>query len=346
MSLLEWFRRHGMTKTAIDHSRPFGAGLTFLELNRVSAKSLIYWIRSVQCKEFFKHPGIGFANGGLGEIYVEPARKYIEQRGGKVLLGKKVAGFDFKGAKVTGIELADGEKLEADIYLSAMPFYDLRRILPEEAFDYQYFRNLHYIDDAPLGLGTDLVRPLRNRHDLHRGPDGGHLQLLRRPQPHRAALHRRRRQLHDRAGADPSHHLMALSDERIFHTTLEELSSRCPECAKAEVTKWSVVKKRQGVFAQQPGADKYRPTQRSPLANLYLCGDYTSTSISAGMENACASANLAVERIMEDTQNKQVQLFSKAHYITRTLRKAAFRAAGVGTLLTAGTCLKKVTSRK
>lgn len=346
MSLLEWFRRHGMTKTAIDHFRPFGAGLTFLELNRVSAKSLIYWIRSVQCKEFFKHPGIGFANGGLGEIYVEPARKYIEQRGGKVLLGKKVTGFDFKGAKVTGIELADGEKLEADIYLSAMPFYDLRRILPEEAFDYQYFRNLHYIDDAPSvsvqiwfdRFVTDMTYIAAQMEgifncfaDLNRivprfaeGADGSMIELV----------------------LTPSHHLMALSDERIFHTTLEELRFQVPECAKAEVTKWSVVKKRQGVFAQQPGADKYRPTQRSPLANLYLCGDYTSTSISAGMENACASANLAVERIMEDTQNKQVQLFSKAHYITQTLRKAAFGAAGVGTLLTAGTCLKKVTSRK
>jgi uncharacterized protein with NAD-binding domain and iron-sulfur cluster len=346
MSLLEWFKRHGMTSTAIDHFRPFGAGLTFLELNRVSAKALIYWIRSVQCTEFLKHPGIGFANGGLGEIYVEPARRYIEERGGKVLMGKRVGGLAVKGARVDGIELADGEKLEADVYLSAMPFYDLRRVLPEEAFDYQYFRNLHYIDDAPsVSVQIWFDRFVTDMTYIAAQMDGifNCFADLNHIVPRFAG---------DARGSmielvlTPSHHLMPLADERIYRMTLEELRFLVPACDGAEVTKWTVVKKRQGVFAQQPGADKYRPVQRSPLANLYLCGDYTRTFISAGMENACASANLAVGYILEDTRDEYVQLFSKASYLTPWLRKAAFGAAAGGGLLAASALLKKARGDK
>ncbi len=256
-------------------------------------------------------------------------------------MGKKVSGLDIKGAKVAGIELADGEKLEADIYLSAMAFYDLRRVLPEEAFDYQYFRNLHYIDDAPSvsvqiwfdRYVTDMTYIAAQmdgifncfadlNHIVPRfaeGATGSMIELV----------------------LTPSHHLMPLADERIFNMTLEELKFLVPACAEAGVTKWTVVKKRQGVFAQQPGADKYRPVQRSPLSNLYLCGDYTRTFISAGMENACASANLAVGYILEDTRDEYVKLFSKVTYFTPWLRKAAFGAAAAGGMLAAGSLMKK-----
>jgi len=335
ISLLEWFRRHGMTRTAIDHFRPFGAGLTFLELNRVSAKSLIYWMRSVQCLEFFRRPGIGFANGGLGEIYVEPARRYIVERGGKVELSRRISGISIRGAKVTGLKTADGGEVQADVYLSALPFYELRRILPEEAFDYRYFRDLFRIDDAPsVSVQIWFDRFVTDMSYIAAQMDGvfNCFADLNRIVPRFAE---RARGSMIELVLTPAHHLMPLADERIFRMTLEELQAIVPECAEAEVTKWVVVKKRQGVFAQQPGTDKYRPVQRSPLANLYLCGDYTRTFISAGMENACASANLAVGHIIEDTQDRQVKLFSKPTYFTPWLRKAVFGAAAGGALLAA-----------
>ena len=43
-----------------------------------------------------------------------------------------------------------------------------------------------------------------------------------------------------------------------------------------------------------------RPTQRSPLSNFYLAGDYTKQKYLASMEGAIFSGKLAAEAIVED----------------------------------------------
>ncbi len=327
ITLLEWFRRHGMTARAIDHFRPFGAGLTFLELNQVSAKSLIYWIRSVECKEMFTRPGIGFANGGLGEIYAEPAKRYIEERGGKVELGRRAVSLKVKGNQVKGVEMADGETLTADAYVCALPYYELRFILPEEALDYHYFLNLWRLEEAP-SLSVQIwfdrfVTEMTYIAAKMRGIFNCFADLNR-------IVPRFAQQAHGSMVEfvlTPAHHLVNLPNQRIVDMVLEEFRQIIPEAEEAEVRKWAVVKQRQGIFAQRPGIDRFRPVQRTPYPNLYLCGDYTRTFISAGMENACASANLAVGYLLEDFQDRHVQLFSKPKYFTPYLRAGFYGAA-------------------
>lgn len=335
ITLLEWFRRHGMTRRAMAHFRPFGAGLTFLELNHVSAKALIYWIRSVQCKELFARPGIGFANGGLGEIYADRAGRYIEARGGRVELGRGVSSIIVEGERVAGVKMADGEILTADAYLSALPFYGLRAVLPRPALDHAYFRDIWYLDDAPsvsvqiwfdrfVTEMTNIAAQLKGIFncfaDLHtivprfaEGAEGSMVEFV----------------------LTPAFHLMSLPDDLIFKTTLEEFENIMPAAREAKVEKYAVIKERQGVFAQRPGIDRYRPAQRSPYPNLYLCGDYTRTFIAAGMENACASANLASGYILEDFMGIKETLFSKPTYFTPYLRAGA-ASLGAAALAAAG----------
>lgn len=43
-----------------------------------------------------------------------------------------------------------------------------------------------------------------------------------------------------------------------------------------------------------------RPSQRSPIKNLYLAGDYTKQKYLASMEGAIYSGKLATEAIVED----------------------------------------------
>jgi uncharacterized protein with NAD-binding domain and iron-sulfur cluster len=343
ITLLEWFRRHGMTRRAIAHFRPFGAGLTFLELNHVSAKALIYWIRSVQCKELFARPGIGFANGGLGEIYADRAGRYIESRGGGVELGRRVSSIIVEGGRVAGAEMSDGEVLTADAYLSALPFYNLRTVLPRPAFDHAYFRDIWYLDDAPsVSVQIWFERFVTEMTNIAAQLDGIFNCF--------ADLHTIVPRLAEGAKGSmvefvltPAFHLTALPDDLIFETTLDEFKNIIPAAREARVEKYAVIKKRQGVFAQRPGIDRYRPAQRSPYPNLYLCGDYTRTFIAAGMENACASANLASGYILEDCLGVRETLFSKPTYFTPYLRSGA---AALGATALAATVLRALAKRK
>lgn len=43
-----------------------------------------------------------------------------------------------------------------------------------------------------------------------------------------------------------------------------------------------------------------RPTQRTPISNFYLAGDYTKQKYLASMEGAIFSGKLAAEAIVED----------------------------------------------
>lgn len=43
-----------------------------------------------------------------------------------------------------------------------------------------------------------------------------------------------------------------------------------------------------------------RPTQRTPISNFYLAGDYTKQKYLASMEGAIFSGKLAAEAVVED----------------------------------------------
>lgn len=47
-------------------------------------------------------------------------------------------------------------------------------------------------------------------------------------------------------------------------------------------------------------APRTRPTQRTPVSNFYLAGDYTKQKYLASMEGAIFSGKLAAEAIVED----------------------------------------------
>jgi uncharacterized protein with NAD-binding domain and iron-sulfur cluster len=54
-----------------------------------------------------------------------------------------------------------------------------------------------------------------------------------------------------------------------------------------------VVKQRDATFAALPGIAALRPTQATPVPNLFLAGDWTATGWPATMESAVRSGLLA-----------------------------------------------------
>ena len=52
------------------------------------------------------------------------------------------------------------------------------------------------------------------------------------------------------------------------------------------------------VFSVQPGVERFRPAQQTPIANLVLAGDWTATGWPATMEGAVRSGYLAAEGIL------------------------------------------------
>ena len=68
----------------------------------------------------------------------------------------------------------------------------------------------------------------------------------------------------------------------------------------AKILKYKVIKTPLSVYKSIAGREAFRPTQRTPIKNFYLAGDYTKQKYLASMEGAVFSGKLAAEALIED----------------------------------------------
>ncbi len=68
-----------------------------------------------------------------------------------------------------------------------------------------------------------------------------------------------------------------------------------PATREAKVLKATVIKEVNATFSPEPGVDRRRPEQKTPIGNLFLAGDWTQTGWPSTMEGAVRSGYLAAE---------------------------------------------------
>ena len=343
LTVEDFLHRYGVSQHLIDNLlRAMINGLTFLEPYEVSAKAAAYWIRNITtAKEAVR---VGFARGGLGEIYVSKATDYIKEHGGKVLSGVGVKSITIKDKAVQSVTPTKGRNMRADVYVSALPYEVLRRVLTEELYRYQYFRNLWRFEEAPslsamvwfdrrvleleniaTGIGTvfnwfaDLTQVVPEAYPR----EGSVLELV----------------------ITPCGHLRPLSDECILDMVVADIRKILPGARDAEVVKSRLVRERQGIFAQRPHMDRYRPTQRTPLDNLYLCGDFTMAGHSAGMEGAVVSGKMATSAILLDKLGVVKDFTQHPHFSSGLIPFIKYGQPALLALLALGLLKKKLSAK-
>ncbi|MBU1670786.1 MAG: FAD-dependent oxidoreductase [Actinobacteria bacterium] len=298
-------------KGAFKPMEPGINGLTFTPSYMISAKVMLNWFKKVSASA--ETSRVGFANGGLGEIWVDNCLDYIRSKGGAFELGKSVTAVNIENGKVKGVTVNGSEERTADLYVSAISPYALRRVLPDECFKLEYFRDLWHFQYAPsMSLQVWFDRKLTDVDvtffstdcifntyadlsnvlpDIFKG--GSMLEMV----------------------LSPADHIQGLPDDVIFDIAIEQIREHFPLARDAEVRKWKVVRERQGVYRALPGMERHRPYQRSPYDNLYLSGDYTKTHVSSGgMEAAIWTANHCAELIAADKLDREMSLNEEFRY--------------------------------
>jgi 15-cis-phytoene desaturase len=232
---------------------------------------------------------------------------------------------------VKNIVVNDSEVMEADLFVSAISPYALRRVLPDESFNFEYFRDLWHFQYAPsLSLQVWFDRKLTDVDVTFFSSDCifNTYADLSNVLPHIF-----------KGGTmfemvlSPADHVQGLPDQVIFDIALEQIKDRFPEARNAEVKKWKVVRERQGVYRPSPGMEAHRPFQRSPYSNFYLTGDYTKTHVSSGgMEAAIWNSNKVTELIAQDKLGKSLTLnreFESNEPIMRLIKPLTFAGIAV-----------------
>jgi squalene-associated FAD-dependent desaturase len=298
VTMLAWLQRHHQTERAI---RRFWEVILVSALDEDLDRTDACYGIDVFWKAFLSTRGgyrVGIPCVPLGELY-DGCRHVIERGGGEVLLRAGARGFLVNGNRVEGVERDDGSTESADYYLAAVPQDVLPGLLPVQIVEHEpVFSNLRNLRTSPitgvhlwfdkvvmdepfLTLLDGTTQWIFNKTQLYGGAaknGGQYLQLV----------------------ISASYSLVPRTRQEIIALCLDELREALPAVRSAALIKGTVVKETSATFSPELGSDRWRPSQKSPLPNLFLAGDWTATGWPSTMEGAVRSGYLAAEAILSD----------------------------------------------
>ena len=303
ITMLEWLRRRGQTPRAIERFwRVVLVSALDEELDRADAR---YGV-DVFFKAFLANRRgyrMGVPSVPLAELY-GGCRAAIEARGGEVHLRAPVRGLVFNGHRLRGVQLDDEREETGDYCVLAVPHDAVRALLPEEVAARE-----------PVFAALDNLRvsPITGVHFwfdrvVLREPFLTLLDMTSQWVFNKSALYRRA--AGDANSAAPGQYLQIVISasydlvekprQEIIDLCLRELRQVLPAAREAQLVKATVIKEAAATFSPAPGCDRWRPAQKSPVAGLFLAGDWTATGWPATMESAVRSGYLAAEAILAE----------------------------------------------
>ncbi|WP_218081005.1 9,9'-di-cis-zeta-carotene desaturase [Anthocerotibacter panamensis] len=301
MTFAHWFRRYGGSQNALNRLwNPIAYALGFIDTEHISARCMltIFQIFAVKTEA----SKLNFLDGAPATRLHQPLVDYILARGGAIKTQASVREVVTDGAKVCGIVLKSGEKIQADAYVCAAAADGVKRILPaqwrkHDLFDRIYnlksvpvatvqlrfdgwvtdIDNLMYTADADFSCFADLA--LTSPKDYFAKGEGSLLQLVLTP-------------------GDP---FMPMENSQIAQHTLQQVQELLPSTRKQKLLRWNVVKLARSLYEEAPGMERNRPTQQTPIPNFFLAGSYTKQDYIDSMEGAVLSGKLCAQAVLEAT---------------------------------------------
>ncbi|KAK8591302.1 hypothetical protein V6N13_031350 [Hibiscus sabdariffa] len=338
ISFSEWFLSKGGTRMSIQRMwDPVAYALGFIDCDNISARCMLTIFSLFATKT---EASLLRMLKGSPDVYLSgPIRNYITERGGRfhlrwgcreILYNKSADGETY----VTGLAMskATNKKLvTADVYVAACDVPGIKRLLPSEWKELQFFNNIYELVGVPVvtvqlrynGWVTEL-RDLQRSRQLRQaiGLDN----LLYTPDADFScfadlALTSPEDYYIEGQGSllqcvlTPGDPYMPLPNDEIIKRVAKQLrfvhmctSTLCylysgasfirvlvlfPSSQGLEVTWSSVVKIGQSLYREGPGKDPFRPDQKTPVKNFFLAGSYTKQDYIDSMEGATLSGRQA-----------------------------------------------------
>jgi squalene-associated FAD-dependent desaturase len=314
ISMLDWLHRMNQTADAIERFwRVVLVSALDEELARTDARCGIevFWKAFLGNSTGYR---VGIPTVPLADLY-QGCREAIEQQGGEVRLRCGIREIRVKGNCFAGAVLDDGKEVFADACVSAVPHDALLDLLPPECTDVNTpLEGLRHLKTSPitgvhlwfdrqvmhepfLTLLDHTTQWVFNKTLLYKSDETNH--GAARPSDEQAAAVEGSGQ-YLQLVISASYDLIPRSRQEIIELCRRELGAVLPLTREAQLRKATVIKEVNATFSPGPGSDHWRPPQRIPLANLYLCGDWTRTGWPATMEGAVRSGYLAAEAVLAD----------------------------------------------
>jgi hydroxysqualene dehydroxylase len=228
----------------------------------------------------------------LHEMYAEPARAFIESRGGEVRTSA-LARVASDGTRVTGIDVR-GEHIGASRVISAVPWFGMRTLFadavppvlarlvadagamgskPIVTVNLWYDRRV--MDEPFVGLPGRSMQWIFDKR-MAFGLETSHLSLVA-------------------SGADA---IAGESAENLIARAGREVGEAIPGARRATLVRGTVIREKHATFSLAAGQPA-RPATRTGLAGLWLAGDWIDTGLPGTIESAVVSGHAAARAMLK-----------------------------------------------
>lgn len=222
----------------------------------------------------------------LHQLYVEPARRFVESRGGTVTTNA-LARVSVEDGQARGVAIRSGERLRAGAVVSTVPWHGVAALfdgVPPALHDmvghasrmrgYPIVTVNLWFDrpvlDVPfVGLPGRDMQWVFDKRAVFDGA-ASHLSLVS-------------------SGAS---RLVPMTNDQIIAAAMGELQAALPGVSGATLRHAGVVRERNSTFSVAPG-EPPRPRCRTALRGFYLAGDWTDTALPGTIESAAMSGHTA-----------------------------------------------------
>lgn len=256
---------------------------------------------------------IAFPAVPLEVMYVEPARRYIESRGGRVR-ANALARIVVDDGRAAGVRLRSGEEIRAAAVVSSVPWFALARLFDEAPAELAgIISAAARMDSYPIvtvnlwldrrilaapfvGLPGRSMQWAFDRSAITGGFTGDGFNTSARRPGGAARTGVETGCTHVSLVSSGAAAIVRQDNDAIAALALSEIRDAIPAARSAVVRRASVVRERRATFSLAPGQPP-RPSTMTPLAGFYLAGDWTDTGLPGTIESAAASGHRAADAV-------------------------------------------------
>ncbi|GAB4304597.1 MAG: FAD-dependent oxidoreductase [Myxococcota bacterium] len=266
-------------------------------LERASAGALMRFVHRIVGRNDYT---IGFASGGLSNLFAPGAAERIERGGGMVIVGSAVKRIEIKGGVFHKVVTESGDDYFAPICISTIPLPYLSAVLPPELtaiggeFDYlssfepSPYKSVYIWFDRKI---TDMQFWARWLGDDYLNLDFYDISNINADLEGCGSI--------VTSNIIYSRRVDGYSDEKIVERTIKEIADTIPAVNGAEVEHWRVHNIPMAIHCPYPGTEVLRPGIETGIGGLFIAGDFSRTALPTSMESAARAGWMAAEKALK-----------------------------------------------
>ena len=250
------------------------------------------FVRAIRAAFFEVKRGaaLAFPTVGLSALYVEEAKRFIEKRGGEVRCNAQVVNVTARKENVSGVTLKDGTIVEASAVVLAVPPAPAEALLPALLRETGMLADIAAAPHSPI-VSVHLWFPKEIMPHLFVGIVGRTIQWVFN---RRRILTEKGTGGHVSAVVSAGETIVSLDNEALRDTAMTDLKEIFGR-GIPEPEHVVIIREKRATISCTPAVEKLRPDASTPIRNLFLAGDWTSTGLPATIESAIISGERSAE---------------------------------------------------